>query len=73
MWFLSDPLDPNAVPDIEVFFIEAPHVFYDSDGESLEPGYYWWPCSPGGVPISDPVGPFKSVDSAKVNAQGPGR
>ena len=27
-------------------------------------GWYWWPCFPGCLPDSDPVGPFQSENDA---------
>lgn len=39
------------------------------EDEKLEPGWYWWPCSPGCLPdvtdgISEAVGPFETEDEA---------
>jgi hypothetical protein len=34
-----------------------------------EPGWYWWPCFPGCLPDSDPVGPFDTEEEALADAR----
>ena len=41
---------------------------YDSDGDPVKPGWYWWPCSPGCLPDGDPIGPFASSRQAHADA-----
>jgi hypothetical protein len=41
---------------------------FDSQGELVKPGWYWWACSPGCVPDSDAYGPFASSRQALENA-----
>ena len=44
---------------------------YDSDGDPVKPGWYWWPCFPGCLPDGDsigPVGPFASSRQAYEDA-----
>ena len=41
---------------------------YGSDGETVKPGWYWWPCFPGCLPDGDPIGPFASSRQAHKNA-----
>ena len=41
---------------------------YDSDGDPVKPGWYWWPCFPGCLPDGDPIGPFASSRQAHKNA-----
>lgn len=53
-------------------------VFHSSDyglthqisveGTHYASGYYWWPCSPGCLPDSDPIGPFKTYRDALLDA-----
>ena len=40
------------------------------NGETVEPGWYWWPCFPGCLPDSDPVGPYQSERDAVIDAGG---
>ena len=40
------------------------------DGETVEPGRYWWPCFPGCLPDGDPVGPFQTEREAVIDAGG---
>ena len=42
---------------------------YDSDGEPVKPGWYWWPCFPGCLPDGDPIGPFSSSRQAHEDAE----
>ena len=39
-------------------------------GESVQAGWYWWPCFPGCLPDSDPVGPYQSERDAVIDAGG---
>lgn len=32
-------------------------------------GFFWWPCFPGCLPDSDPVGPFETEAEAIADAQ----
>lgn len=36
--------------------------------EHFTEGWYYWPCEPGCLPDSDPVGPFSSQVAAKIDA-----
>ena len=38
------------------------------DCTTLE-GWYWWSCFPGGLPDSDPFGPFDTEAAALADAQ----
>jgi len=63
MYVYSDPAresDPHALPDVEVFDAGD----YPQEDGPLEPGYYYWFCSPGTPPDSEPIGPFASEDAA---------
>ena len=75
--------DPHALPDLEVFEVTAVEAeqavkrarFIEShDGEPegegyTEAGWYWWSCSPGCLPDSDPSGPFASEEEALRDAR----
>lgn len=72
--------DPRALPDIEVFHIDAsgrdeagnPFVLPHEPGEPAEglvEGWYWWACFPGCLPDGEPVGPFGSDVEALTDAQ----
>lgn len=39
-------------------------------GETVEPGWYWWPCFPGCLPDGDAVGPFQTERDAVEDAGG---
>lgn len=81
----SDPKrenDPNALPDIEVFFVSVADAAQaridaskaecaDDDVAHWETvsGWYWWPCFPGCLPDGDPVGPFATEAEALADAQ----
>ena len=57
MQVYSDPRresDPFALPDVEVFKLL---------------NWYWWTCSPGCLPDSEPIGPFDTKQDAIDNAQ----
>ncbi len=79
----SDPRredDPYALPDVETFEVDErgyvggepfalPHEPGDEAMGLAEPGWYWWPCFPGCMPDSDPVGPFATEEEALADAQ----
>ena len=75
----SDPKrenDPYALPDIEVFYDDADigHARnyarnYDSEGDPVAPGWYWWSCFPGCLPDGDATGPFATEEEALADAQ----
>ncbi len=41
----------------------------DDEGDCLGTGWYWWTCSPGCLPNSEAMGPFKTREEALANAQ----
>ncbi len=41
----------------------------DDEGDCLGTGWYWWTCSPGCLPDSEAMGPFKTREEALANAQ----
>ena len=41
---------------------------YDSEGEPVAPGWYWWPCHAGCLPDGDPMGPFARSSDAFYDA-----
>ena len=68
--------DPHALPDVEVFYVSQTEVNYNlenldhaDEDVMTEAGWYWWTCSPGCLPDSDPIGPFKTKKLAIENAQ----
>ena len=73
----SDPKrasDPYALPDVEVFYDDADVVNgharnFDSEGNPVVPGWYWWTCLPGCLPDSEPNGPFVTREEALADAQ----
>lgn len=72
----SDPnreTDPYALPDVEVFYMSQDDIEYEAQHgeESIfsEAGWYWWPCFPGCLPDSDPIGPFDTEQEALNDAQ----
>lgn len=69
-YIYSDPErenDPNAVRDVEVFYRTARDC--KLDGWKGRQGWYWWNCSPGGMPDRDPTGPFASFIEAQTDAR----
>jgi hypothetical protein len=56
---------PHALPDIETF----QHICSDTADECAGGGWYWWSCFPGGMPDSDPRGPFDTEDAALADAR----
>jgi hypothetical protein len=71
----SDPTradDPHALPNIEVFHVtEAVSTLMETCfvDPCPGPGWYWWPCFPGCLPDSDPMGPFGTEAEALADAQ----
>jgi hypothetical protein len=68
MQIYSDPsraADPHALPDVEVFY-QAETVCVD--GETMEFGWYYWPCFPGCVPDGEAIGPFDTESEAVADA-----
>jgi len=68
--------DPNALPDIEVFYvtkIEAAYNLANLDHADaltvIFSGWYYWYCLPGCMPDSTPFGPFKSESEALADAR----
>jgi hypothetical protein len=64
----SDPSradDPNALPDVEVFYVTAAECIEFGSGA----GWYYWFCFPGCLPDSDPIGPYESEAGAVAAAQ----
>lgn len=58
--------DPYSLPDIEVFHMTATEA---ADMEIENGGWFWWSCSPGCLPDSDPIGPFDTADEALADAR----
>lgn len=61
--------DPNALPDAEVF---TESTYWNDDEDNplrSSPGFYWWLCSPGCLPDSDPIGPFETEQEAIEDAR----
>lgn len=71
--YYSDPSredDKWSLPDVEVFYVSKTGTpWEDSEGNRLEPGFYWWTCFPGCMPDSDPFGPFESEEAALADAR----
>jgi len=66
--FYSDPsreTDPYALPDVEIFY----QVAQDDEDKFDGPGWYFWFCSPGCLPDSDPFGPYESETDAQNAAR----
>lgn len=77
--------DPHALPDVEIFYVTAQEFCdaladtwhadalqaneYTPDAATRLEGWYWWTCSPGCLPDSDPVGPFDSEADALADAR----
>lgn len=45
-------------------------VWHSDRQDSLEPGWYWWPCFPGCLPDGEPSGPFPTSEGAYLDAIG---
>jgi hypothetical protein len=67
--------EEHALPDAETFYVD-----YDQNAEALPEdmqglpgsetiGWYWWACTPGCLPDSDPYGPFDSITDAINDAR----
>lgn len=41
---------------------------FDTDGDPVRPGWYWWACLPGYMPDGDPCGPFATSIGARADA-----
>jgi len=69
--------DPHALPDVEVFYMNANDIaaasqgtyWHEDESSYAEPGWYWWPCFPGCLPDGDPNGPFATQAEALADAQ----
>ena len=64
--------NPYALPDVEVFYIDSfedDDAIRGEDGEFLPEGWYYWACSPGCLPDSEPLGPFDTEAEALEDAQ----
>lgn len=42
---------------------------FDSEGNPVAPGFYWWPCHPGCLPDGEPQGPFATAAEAWADAR----
>lgn len=42
---------------------------FDSNGEPVKAGWYWWACFPGCLPDGDAMGPFATEQEAITDAQ----
>jgi len=65
--------EPTALPDIEVWEHDCVNdCFHPADTEAEDcpgSGWFWWSCSPGCLPGSDPVGPFETEAEALADAR----
>ena len=64
---------PKTYGSFEVFWDDSDNSYghdrnYDSDGNPVTPGWYWWACFPGCLPDSEPSGPFESSAAACLDA-----
>ena len=62
----ADEDSPTKLPSLEIFWADDLESEY---GNKLDPGWYYWACFPGGLPDSDPFGPFDSEDGALEDAR----
>lgn len=75
MQFYTDPTrenDPHALPDAETFYVSAKDAAAAREAcapDATDPGWYWWPCFPGCLPDSDPIGPFATEAEAIADAR----
>lgn len=62
--------EPNALPDVEVFYAEEGELGGDEDlGEGQSPaGYYFQYCFPGCLPDGDASGPYATYGEALEQA-----
>jgi len=61
----------NWKENIEVFYLSPMEAAYNSMNPThsneftpFESGWYWWSCSAGCLPDSEPIGPFDSESEA---------
>ena len=56
----------------EVFWDDSDNVGhdrnFDSDGEPVKAGWYWWACFPGCLPDGEAAGPFAYSQQAHEDA-----
>jgi hypothetical protein len=43
---------------------------FDNYAETVQAGWYWWPCFPGCLPDGDATGPFQTEREAVEDAGG---
>ena len=55
-------------PELAAFIDDV--AAFNCNGETVEPGWYWWPCFPGCVADGDAVGPFETERDAVIDAGG---
>jgi len=68
-YYYLDPeraTEPHALPNVEVFYQLA---LLGEPPRWAGEGWYWWICSPGCLPDSDPTGPFSTEEAAVADAQ----
>jgi hypothetical protein len=59
---------PHALPDVEIFEVEAESdqaARMEEEGSYRGQGWYWWSCFPN----CDATGPFATEDEALADAQ----
>jgi hypothetical protein len=54
--------------NLEVFHCPDDYPLEDENGEPVEPGFYWWSCSPGCIPDGEPIGPYDTEHEATAEA-----
>jgi len=59
--------DGEAYGSFEVFWTDS--LIEDACAPDWQPGWYWWACSPGYLPDSDPTGPFSTSYRAYADAR----
>lgn len=67
----SDPsreAEPHALPDVEVFRLDAMEAKRVTGSNRAGAGFYYWYCLPGCLPDSDAIGPFDSEADALDDA-----
>lgn len=68
----SDPdreKDPHALPDIEVFYLDATEAGADDESEPIGAGWFYAFGFPGCLHDSDPVGPYPTEAEALAAAR----
>lgn len=68
----SDPkraADPHALPDVEVYYLDATEAGVDDDGEPIGAGWFYAFGFPGCLHDSDPVGPYSTEAEALAAAR----